>query len=76
MGVMKQIEEAREFLKSKGYYVDNLWTIDDVQSQYECTDEEAYTILDRTLQHEWTIENIFDMIDESAETYDLKRKDL
>ena len=40
MGVMKQIEEAREFLKSKGYYVDNLWTIDDVQQTYECTDEE------------------------------------
>jgi hypothetical protein len=43
--------------------------------KYECTDEEAYTILDRTLQHEWTIENIFDMIDESAETYELKRKE-
>tara|TARA_A100001201_G_scaffold70839_1_gene65031 strand:+ start:685 stop:915 length:231 start_codon:yes stop_codon:yes gene_type:complete len=75
MGVIKQIEEAREFLKSKGYYVDNLWTIDDVQQTYECTDEEAYIILDRTLQNEWIIGNIFEMIDGWAETYELKHKE-
>ena len=72
---MNPEEISREFLKSKGYYVDNLWSIDDVQEHYECTDQEAYKILDRTLQHEWMMEQIFDMIDESAETYELKRKE-
>ena len=76
MGVMKQIEEAREFLKSKGYYVGNLWTIDDVQQTYECTDEEAMGLLDDVLQHEWLVENTFEMIGDFAEKYNLKPKDL
>ena len=75
MGVMKQIEEAREFLKSKGYYVDNLWTIDDVQHHYECTDIEAMGILDKVLQSEWLVSNIFEMISDYAEKNNLKPKE-
>ena len=76
MGVMKQIEEAREFLKSKGYYVGNLWTIDDVQEHYECTDEEAMGILHKVLQSGWYMERVFEMINNQAEEDNLKRKDL
>ena len=64
MGVMKQIEEAKEFLKSKGYYVDNLWTIDDVK--YRCSKEEALKVIDTVMQSEWLVSNIFEMIEEEA----------
>ena len=75
MGVMKQIEEAREFLKSKGYYVGNLWTIDDVQEHYECTDEEAMGILHKVLQNGWYMERVFEMINNQAEEDNLKPKE-
>ena len=71
---MKQIEEAKEFLKSKGYYVDNLWTIDDVQQNYECTDIEAMGILDKVLQNGWYMETVFEMINNQAEENNLKLK--
>lgn len=41
-----QIESAKALLKSEGYYVDNLWSIDDIQGLYDCSDSEAYDILD------------------------------
>ncbi len=72
MAVMKQIEEAREFLKSKGYYVDNLWTIDDVQHHYECTDIEAMGILDKVLQSDRLMSEVFEMINHYAEENNLK----
>ena len=72
---IKQVEEARELLKSKGYYMDNLWTIDDVKNQYECTDIEAMGILDKVLQSEWLVSNIFEMISDYAEKNNLKPKE-
>ena len=74
MGVMKQIEEAKEFLKSKGYYVNNLWTIDDVQHHYECTDIEAMGILDKVLQSERLMSEVFEMINHFAEESNLNLK--
>ena len=74
MGVMKQIEEAKEFLKSKGYYVNNLWTIDDVQHHYECTDIEAMGILDKVFQSERLMSEVFEMINHFAEESNLNLK--
>tara|TARA_R110002012_G_scaffold308079_2_gene514064 strand:- start:197 stop:421 length:225 start_codon:yes stop_codon:yes gene_type:complete len=71
---MKQIEEAKEFLKSKGYYVNNLWTIDDVQHHYECTDIEAMGILDKVLQSERLMSEVFEMINHFAEESNLNLK--
>jgi len=33
-------------LKSKGYYTDNMWHIEDVREKYQCDRGEAYAILD------------------------------
>lgn len=44
------IESAKQFLKENGYYVDNLWHIDDVKIHFKCTDEEAYDVLDDVLR--------------------------
>lgn len=70
---MSTEEFAREFLTRKGYYVGNLWSIDDVH--YECVPFEAMGILDKVLQSEWLVSNIFEMISDYAEENNLKRKE-
>ena len=50
-----KIDEARQVLKDHGYYVSNLWHIDDVKGLFQCTDEEAYEILDDAL----TADNLY-----------------
>lgn len=59
----KSVEYARQLLKDNGYYVENLWHIDDVKSKKECSDDEAYDILDNALQNEATYEQIWMGID-------------
>lgn len=58
-----KVEVARKFLKDQGYYVDNLWHIDDVQQNHDLDDDDAYEVLDRVMQAEYTVSNIFEMID-------------
>tara|TARA_R100000655_G_scaffold4938_3_gene15468 strand:- start:3851 stop:4063 length:213 start_codon:yes stop_codon:yes gene_type:complete len=62
------MKEAKELLKSKGYYVGNLWSVDDVHSRYaECTDEVAQKILHKALTNEATMEQVWLAIDIYAE---------
>ena len=63
------IEQAKEVLKENGYYVDNLWHIDDVKQHGDLSNEEAYDILDSTLRNDYTIETINILI---KENYDYK----
>jgi len=56
-------EQAIDTLKSLGYYVDNLWHIDDVQQNYNLDNDDAYEVLDRIMQSEWLVSSIFEMID-------------
>jgi ABC-type transport system substrate-binding protein len=42
-----EIEQAKAILKQHGYYVGNLWTIQDVTDSYDCTDEQAQEFLIR-----------------------------
>lgn len=55
-------EQAKELLKKNGYYIDNLWHVDDVQQKCYCTEEEAQEILDMSLTNEVTMEHINDTI--------------
>jgi hypothetical protein len=54
------IEQARQVLKENGYYVDNLWHIDDVklQSDVDVDDDTAYGILNSALTNDWIMEQI------------------
>jgi hypothetical protein len=70
----KDIDKARQTLKQAGYYVGNLWSIQDVMEQYECTEDEAQEVLDRSLTNEATIEQIQFSIREFAEVLKLKEK--
>lgn len=60
----KQEQEAKDFLRSKGYFVDNLWQVADVQGKFNCTDEEAQEILEEALTNDCTMEQIWFAIDD------------
>ena len=65
-------EQAIDTLKSLGYYVDNLWHIDDVKNNanddLEIDDDTAYEVLDRTMQSEWLVSKTFEVLyDETNE---------
>lgn len=56
------VNQAKGILKDAGYYVDNLWHIDDVKGHGEFTDDGAYEVLDRVLQSEYIMEVINELI--------------
>ena len=69
----EEIEKARETLRKAGYFVDTLWSIYDVQSQFECDDDEiAQEVLSNALTNEWIMEQIWYGIRDAAENENLK----
>lgn len=58
MNSNEQIGQARDILKSAGYYVDELWSIHDVKSVHPCTDEEAYDILKKVMTSPSIMESV------------------
>ena len=60
-----EVNEAKEFLKSKGYYVDNLWHIEDVKDirPNNLTDKQAYEILDKAMNNEYLMNETWETID-------------
>ena len=63
-------------LKERGYFVGNLWTIDDVQSRFNCTDDEAQEVLEQALTNEVTMEQIWFAIQFHGEyEFELTEKD-
>lgn len=70
---MNTIEQAKQVLRDNGYYVDNLWSVEDVVSNYNCTDEEAQEVLDGALQNDATMEQIWYAIDFHAEEIGLTK---
>jgi len=63
MSIQEEIEQAKATLKKHGYQTDNLWTIDDVKSKFNCTDEEAHNLMTKALTNEATMEQIWLSID-------------
>jgi hypothetical protein len=56
-------QQAIQFLDDKGYYVQCLWHISDVQNRFECTNEEAQDILYNVHNNDAIVERIFEGID-------------
>ncbi len=59
-------EQAKQVLRKAGYYVDNLWSIYDVDDD-SLTDEQKMQALDMSLTNEYTTEQIFYAIGVSVE---------
>jgi len=64
----KQIAKAKEILRREGYFVDNLWHIDDIQYRYNCDDDaQSHEILNTALTNEATMNQIWFSIDMIAQ---------
>jgi Zn finger protein HypA/HybF involved in hydrogenase expression len=78
MGVYKikvmNVDQAREVLKQNGFFVDNLWHIEDVKSKFNCTDEQAQYVLEKSLTNEATMEQVWLSIGVFGEMENLKEK--
>lgn len=59
----RAVEKAKKLLREAGYFVDNLWCVDDVKGKFDCTDEEAQGVLYGALQNDATMEQIWLAID-------------
>jgi len=70
---LNDVANAREFLKSKGYFTGNLWCVDDVTQNYDCSNDKAYDILDRAMNNSATIEQIFLAIDDACDHLEIKQ---
>ena len=52
-----KIELAKDVLRDAGYYVDNLWQIDDVRKKFKNVDNETcQEVLDIALTNDWLTE--------------------
>lgn len=69
------IEAAKKVLTDAGYFVDNLWHIEDVTSRYKCDQDTAMIILESVLTDDYLMGRINEAIDEDANARDIERKD-
>jgi hypothetical protein len=71
-----EIEYAKDLLENNGYYVGNLWNIQDVKNFYECNDAQAMRVLDYSLNgNDYVTNAVWDMIDIVARQMELKKRD-
>jgi hypothetical protein len=70
-----KVTEALDYLESQGYYIKNLWHIQDVQDKFECTDEEAFEVLDDAVSGDWIMEEINNRILHTGCMNDLEPKE-
>lgn len=55
-------KETREGLKRNGYYTDCLWHVSDVTDNFACSEEKAYEVLDKVMQGEYIMSEIYTQI--------------
>ena len=70
---LKDIAQARMFLRSKGYFMENLWTTDDVTENYDCTQEQAQQVLEIALTNTATVEQIWYAIDDACDHLEIRK---
>jgi hypothetical protein len=70
------VEQAKEVLRQNGFFVDNLWHVDDVKLRYNCDDDEqAQEILNGALTNDATMEQIWFAIDMVAQDDNLELRE-
>jgi hypothetical protein len=66
---MDKIEQAKSILRDAGYFVDNLWSVEDVKSIYKCDNDAAQEILYDALTNDGTMEQIWFAINFHIDEY-------
>lgn len=64
---MNEIEKAKAILRDAGYFVDNLWSVNDVKDRFKCGDSTAIEIIGDALTNEWIMEQINVSITQACE---------
>ena len=64
---------ARALLRSKGYFVENLWYVDDVMQNYDCSKDKAYEVLQKAITNEATMQQIWLAIDDACDYLEIKK---
>ena len=67
------VAEAKELLRQNGYFTDNLWSINDVQSNWKCDEDTAQEVLYKALTNNWIVEQIFSAIGNVADDMEIER---
>jgi hypothetical protein len=75
MEQLTEVQKAKAILKQHGYFVDNLWSVQDVTDRYECTEEQAQEVLNRALTNEGTVEQIWFDINYACDYLNIKFKE-
>lgn len=70
---LKDVKVARELLRKKGFFVDNLWCVEDVMEDYECTEEQAQRVLDMALTNDSTMQHIWMAIADACDTLEIRQ---
>lgn len=65
---MNEIEKAKATLRDAGFFVDNLWHVNDVYSKFSCDAETAQEILEGALTNDATMQQIWFAIDVEIES--------
>jgi hypothetical protein len=52
-------QQLKEELSKRGFFTDNLWSVEDVKSKFVVTDDEAQEVLEKSLTNEATMEQIW-----------------
>jgi hypothetical protein len=73
---LKDVSQARELLEKNGYFVKNLWHVDDVMSSYNCSEEVAQDVLYDALTNNYIMENIWEIIQDVATDLNLEEKQI
>ena len=73
MSKFSEIEKAKQLLKDNGYFVDNLWQVDDVKAKFKCDDDTAQEVLNQALTNDATMEQIWLSIDIFGEMENLEK---
>jgi len=71
---LKDVTTARQTLKSNGYFVENLWQLDDVMEKYHCTKEQALDVLNTAMTNDATMSHIWESVDIIANELGLQEK--
>ena len=53
------VEELKKELEHRGYFTEALWSIDDVRTKFNISDNEGLEILEKALTNEATVEQIW-----------------
>tara|TARA_R100000664_G_C2757154_1_gene145244 strand:+ start:2461 stop:2721 length:261 start_codon:yes stop_codon:yes gene_type:complete len=71
-----KINKARQTLQDAGYYVWNIYHIEDVKYNYDCTDDEAMQVLEKALDNDGTANQIWESINYFASEMGLKESEI